>query len=81
MRNIEAKPDAGPAHERISEILRSALGAPKEEALEDETRRLMLRLSIEPLENAGVDPVPRPADPSPRLLRRLLGGRRTASRA
>lgn len=75
MRNIEAHHDAGPAGERIGEILRAALGAPDEAALEDETRRLMLRLSLEPLENEGV---PHPSDGAaepirPPLLRRLLG--------
>ena len=75
MRNIEANHDAGPASERIGEILRSALGAPDDAALEDETRRLMLRLSLEPLENEGMDPGPDAALPPvrPPLLRRLLG--------
>ncbi|MCX8476682.1 MAG: hypothetical protein MT490_12860 [Sphingomonas sp.] len=75
MSNNEANPEAGAARERIGEILRSALGAPEEEALEDETRRLMLQLSIEPLDNAGVDfraatTVSQARHP---LLRRLLG--------
>ncbi|AQR72619.1 hypothetical protein BXU08_02110 [Sphingomonas sp. LM7] len=73
MRNSEANHDAGHARERIAEILRGALGTPEEDALEDETRRLMLHLSIEPLANAA--PVPDEAAPHPRkpLLRRLLG--------
>lgn len=75
MSNSEANPEAGAARERIGEILRSALGAPEEEALEDETRRLMLQLSIEPLDNAGMDfqssaTVSQARAP---LLRRLLG--------
>jgi hypothetical protein len=74
VRNSEASHDAGPARERITEILRSALGTPEEEALEDETRRLMLHLSIEPLANAApVSELAAPADPvRPPLLRRLL---------
>lgn len=76
MRNSEANPDAGLARERIAEILRAALGPPEEEALEDETRRLMLHLSIEPLANAT--PPFREESASDlaavrRLLRRLLG--------
>lgn len=75
MRNIEANHDAGPARERIGEILRTALGPPDEAALEDETRRLMLRLSLDPLENEGVGPAADVAVHRPRrpLLRRLLG--------
>ena len=75
MSNSEANPEAGAARERIGEILRSALGAPEEEALEDETRRLMLQLSIEPLDNAGADFPPTTPAPQarPPLLRRLLG--------
>lgn len=75
MRNSEAHPEAEPAHERIAEILRLALGAPEEEALEDETRRLMLQLSIEPLANANPDFAPVAAAPQGRrpLLDRLLG--------
>lgn len=83
MRDRQADHDAGPGRERITEILRSALGAPDEEALEDETRRLMLHLSIEPLPNATLDDQPaaevRAARPG--LLRRLLGRARTAPRA
>lgn len=74
MKNSEANPDAGHARDRIAEILRTALGPPDEDALEDETRRLMLHLSIEPLANAA--PLPDDAaDLSTRrpLLRRLLG--------
>jgi len=73
LRNNEAKPDAGLARERIAEILRSTLGTPEEEALEDETRRLMLHLSIEPLANAA--PISESeASPSRRpLFHRLLG--------
>ncbi len=74
MRNSEANHDAGHAQERIAEILRTAIGTPEEDGLEDETRRLMLHLSIEPLENAA--PASERAEPSvsPRkpLLRRLL---------
>ena len=74
MRNSEANHDAGHARERIAEILRSAMGAPEEDGLEDETRRLMLHLSIEPPDNAA--PIPEPtltvAARKP-LLRRLLG--------
>lgn len=76
MRNIEANHDAGPAGERIGEILRSAMGAPEEAALEDETRRLMLRLSLEPLENEGVgsaSDIAAARRARPPLLRRLLG--------
>ncbi|NIJ20382.1 hypothetical protein FHS95_002074 [Sphingomonas naasensis] len=82
MRNIEASHDAGPARERIGEILRSALGAPDEAALEDETRRLMLRLSLEPLENEGAG-APQAALPPRRrpLLRRLLGRAGTPAEA
>lgn len=75
MSNSEADLEAGAARERIGEILRAALGAPEEEALEDETRRLMLQLSIEPLDNAGADFQPAVTVPQarPPLLRRLLG--------
>ena len=71
MRNIEANHDAGPAGERIGEILRTALGAPEEALLEDETRRLMLRLSLEPVENEGVA---RPPDAGRWRGRRCCGG-------
>jgi hypothetical protein len=53
VRNSEASQDAGHARERIAEILRSTLGTPEEDGLEDETRRLMLHLSIEPPVNAA----------------------------
>jgi hypothetical protein len=53
VRNSEASHDAGHARERIAEILRSTLGTPEEDGLEDETRRLMLHLSIEPPVNAA----------------------------
>ena len=72
MKDSEAHLDAGPARERIAEILRQAMGAPEEEALEDETRRLMLQLSIEPLDNAT--PFFPPLTP-PRTARRPLLGR------
>lgn len=83
MRNIEANHDAGPARERIGEILRTALGPPDEAALEDETRRLMLRLSLEPLENEGVERVSEAVTrrSRPPLLRRLLGRTSAASGA
>jgi hypothetical protein len=73
VKNSEANPDAGHARDRIAEVLRTALGPPEEDALEDETRRLMLHLSIEPLANAA--PLPEGEAPSSRkpLLRRLLG--------
>ena len=62
--------DSDTARERVGEMLRAAIGEPKEEALEDATRRLMLQLSIEP------PPVPARAlaktPPKPRLLGRLL---------
>lgn len=75
MKENEAHHDAEPARERISEILRLAIGAPEDEALEDEIRRLMLQLSIEPLDNAT--PQLAPAIPPRRgrrpFLNRLLG--------
>lgn len=80
MRNGEAHPEAGPAHERIAEILRQAMGAPEEEALEDETRRLMLQLSIEPLANATPEFLPVQNQRRP-LLERLLGKAGPAPRA
>lgn len=75
MRNSEAHLDAEPARKRIAEILRQAMGAPEEEALEDETRRLMLQLSIEPLDNATPDLPPLAPHRQARrpLLGRLLG--------
>jgi hypothetical protein len=83
VRNEDATPDPDLARERITEILRTAMGAPKEEALEDETRRLMLQLSIEPL--APVTHTPQGAHTVPqrrtRLLRRLLGKPDRGSRA
>ncbi|MDT8758316.1 hypothetical protein MZO42_06380 [Sphingomonas psychrotolerans] len=74
MRNSEANPDAGHARERIAEILRSAMGTPEEDGLEDETRRLMLHLSIEPPTNAVPAQTRAAAQVSSRkpLLRRLL---------
>ena len=74
MKNSEANHDAGHARERIAEILRSAMGAPEEDGLEDETRRLMLHLSIEPADNAAPIPQPAATAVSARtpLLRRLL---------
>ena len=74
MRNSEANPNAGPAHERIAEILRSTLGTPEEEGLEDETRRLMLHLSIEPTVNAApaLEPAAREVSARKPLLQRLL---------
>jgi hypothetical protein len=41
-------PHADPAHERLTAILREAMPLPDEAALEDETRRIMLHLSVEP---------------------------------
>ena len=75
MRDSETHLDAEPARERIAEILRQAMGAPEEEALEDETRRLMLQLSIEPLDNATPDFAPLAPHRQARrpLLNRLLG--------
>lgn len=75
MRNSETHLDAEPARERIAEILRLAMGAPEEEALEDETRRLMLQLSIEPLDNATPEfaSVAPPRQTRRPLLNRLLG--------
>lgn len=83
MRDSEAHLDAEPARERIAEILRLAMGAPEEEALEDETRRLMLQLSIEPLDNARPALVPSalPRQVRRPLLDRLLGKTVDASRA
>ena len=80
MSNSEANPEAGAARERIGEILRSALGTPEEEALEDETRRLMLQLSIEPLDNAGADfppttPAPQARPPAERPTHSLCASR------
>jgi hypothetical protein len=75
VRNSEANPDAGHARERISEILRSAMGAPEEDGLEDETRRLMLHLSIEPSPvkaTPAPEPVLLPASTRKPLLKRLL---------
>jgi hypothetical protein len=74
VRNSEANHDAGHARERIAEILRTALGAPEEDGLEDETWRLMLHLSIEPPENAAsaADSAAPAAAPRQPLLRRLL---------
>jgi hypothetical protein len=48
------------ARERVAEVLRSAWPATEEAALEDETRRLMLHLAIQPYEE-----VPRPAERTP----------------
>ena len=55
----EPGPDADPAHERLAAILRKAMPLPDETALEDETRRIMLHLSVEP-----VPPLPRAAEQS-----------------
>ncbi|WBY08491.1 hypothetical protein PIB19_03040 [Sphingomonas sp. 7/4-4] len=83
MRDSEAHLDAEPARERIAEILRLAMGAPEEEALEDETRRLMLQLSIEPLDNARPELTPAvpPRQTRRPLLNRLLGKTAEAPRA
>jgi len=74
VRNSEANHDAGHARERIAEILRTALGTPEEDGLEDETWRLMLHLSIEPPENAApaIEPVAPPVSERLPLLQRLL---------
>jgi hypothetical protein len=73
VRNSEANHDAGHARERIAEILRTAMGTPEEDGLEDETWRLMLHLSIEPPENAARAAESAAATVAPRqpLLRRL----------
>jgi hypothetical protein len=74
VRKNESNHEAEPARERIAEILRTAMGAPEEEALEDETRRLMLQLSIEP-PDAVARVSQAPASPAPArmtLLQRLL---------
>jgi hypothetical protein len=72
VRKEEANHEAEPARERIAEILRSAMGAPEDEALEDETRRLMLHLSIEPLDGARATPAAVAPPARMPLLRRLL---------
>ena len=83
MRDSEAHLDAEPARERIAEILRLAMGAPEEEALEDEIRRLMLQLSIEPLDNARLEftPAAPPRQARRPLLNRILGKAMDAPRA
>jgi hypothetical protein len=45
-------PDAGGALDRLGETLRAAWKDTEDSPLEEETRRLMLHLSIEPLEPA-----------------------------
>ncbi|UZK67153.1 hypothetical protein [Sphingomonas sp. M1-B02] len=45
-------PEVDPARARIGEILRGAIEPPDDEVLEDETRRLMLHLSLEPVARA-----------------------------
>jgi hypothetical protein len=54
----KSDPHADPAHERLTAILREAMPLPDEAALEDETRRIMLHLSVEP-----TPPVTRAAAP------------------
>ncbi|WP_206366550.1 hypothetical protein [Sphingomonas gei] len=64
MKDKLANQDTGYAHERIAEILRSAMGDPEEEGLEDETRRLMLHLSIDSPDKVDASAaVPAPAVP------------------
>jgi hypothetical protein len=60
--------DADQVRERIGEILKSALAPAEDAPLEDETRRLMLHLSCEPIEAA----VPKPSSPPVRLRARLI---------
>jgi len=81
VRNSEANPDAGHARERIAEILRTTLGTPEEDGLEDETRRLMLHLSIEPPANAAQPERAARPDTLRPLLRRLLGKAQGDARA
>ena len=42
-------PHADPSHARIAAILRDAVALPDDAALDDETRRIMLHLSVEPV--------------------------------
>jgi hypothetical protein len=74
VRNSEANHDAGHARERIAEILRVALGTPEEDGLEDEMRRLMLHLSIEPSDTAApaAEPAALPVSERLPLLQRWL---------
>jgi hypothetical protein len=74
VRNEEANHDAGHARERIAEILRSAMGGPEEEGLEDEAWRLMLHLSVDQPEALPVtQPATLPVSGRMPLLKRLLG--------
>ncbi len=73
MKNGQTNHDALRARERIAEILRTAMGDPEEDGLEDETRRLMLHLSIDQPEATAAPPEPTVAvSRRTPLLQRLL---------
>jgi hypothetical protein len=68
-------PDTGDARIRMGEVLRKAWSGAEDAPLEEETQRLMLHLSIEPIETERPGPISeaRAARPARRsLLRRLL---------
>jgi hypothetical protein len=65
--------DADQVRERIGEILKSALAPAEDIPLEDETRRLMLHLSCEPIEGPVRQVAAVPTPRRPRLIERVLG--------